>query len=183
MTTLSFNLLGDGLRDALDVRTRPVTAAANSDGICDRLNCRSDDLTAIPASRAGEGGQVRSIRRRVAVADRGRLGVQSRSPPARCRRRPRDPRLKSARGRHLPRRLGVALRLDGQLRPDRRVPRERVRDLHEPAAANARGLQPRRRRRRERARARTSRRHAQADERRARRTRSRSRTVSSSVRP
>ena len=36
-------------------------------------------------------------------------------------------------GRHLPRRLGVDVRVDRQLRSDGRVPRQLVRDQHEPA--------------------------------------------------
>ena len=47
--------------------------------------------------------------------------------------------------RHLPRRLGVVVRLHRRLRPDRRVPRRGVRHLLEPARAHARRLQPRRR--------------------------------------
>ena len=96
--------------------------------------------------------------------DRGRLG---------CSRAHRRSRVRGVRGirgserqgRYLPRRLGVHIRLVRQLRPDRRVPRELHRDLHEPARANPGRVQPRGRHRRGHAGAGSGDCHPQADER------------------
>ena len=58
----------------------------------------------------------------------------------------RGARGEEGRGRrHVPRRVGVVVRLHRRLRPDRRVSRRGVRHLLEPARPHARRLQPRRR--------------------------------------